>query len=89
LAARRSGATPLTLAGRCDFSKERNMQTVRISPVEVQVGVVVYLFSNADIADGFYALASQSVDASRIKCKFVALCSRPVDCDHELGSWHD
>lgn len=70
-------------------NKERNMNTVRISPVEVQVGVMVYQFLDAAVADGFFALASQGADADAIACKCLALYSRAVDCDHELGSWLD
>lgn len=65
------------------------MHTVRISPVEVQVGVVVYQFGDADVADGFFAAASKGADADIVECKCLALRSRAVDCDHELGSWHD
>ena len=65
------------------------MNTVRVSPVEVQVGVVVYQFVNADQADGFFAVAASGVDADIVGCNCQPLASRPVDCDHELGSWHD
>jgi hypothetical protein len=65
------------------------MNTVRVSPVEVQVGVVVYQFHDADIADGFFKAASHGVDAELIGSKCLATGCRPVDCDHELGSWHD
>jgi hypothetical protein len=65
------------------------MHTVRISPVEVQVGVVVYQFGDADVADGLFAAASKGDDADIVECKGMALRSRAVDCDHELGSWHD
>jgi hypothetical protein len=79
-----------TQAGsRTQQLKERNMNTVRISPVEVQVGVVVYEFLNADLADGFFSVAIEGTDADIGNSKNLALHSRPVDCDHELGSWHD
>jgi len=65
------------------------MNTVRISPVEVQVGVVVYQFLNADVADGFFEVASHGADAELLVGKCLALRSRPVDCDHELGNWQD
>jgi hypothetical protein len=65
------------------------MNTVRVSPVEVQVGVVVYQFLDAAQADGFFAAAASGVDADLVECKCQALASRPVDCDHELGIWHD
>jgi len=65
------------------------MNTVRISAVEVQVGVMVYQFLNADLADGFIAMASQGADADSIECKCPPLRRRAVDCDHELGSWQD
>lgn len=65
------------------------MHTVRISPVEVQIGVVVYQFGDAELADGFFAAASQGADAEYADCKGLALRSRAVDCDHELGSSHD
>lgn len=61
------------------------MHAVRISPVEVQVGVMVYKFLNADLADGFLARAVDGDDAVLIESKELALRSRPVDCDHELG----
>lgn len=65
------------------------MNTVRVSPVEVQVGVVVYQFVNADQADGFFAAAASGVAADIVESRCRALGSRPVDCDHELGIWHD
>jgi hypothetical protein len=65
------------------------MNTVRVSPVEVQVGVVVYQFHDADVADGFFKAASHGADADLVEGKCLAMRSRPVDCDHELGSWHD
>ena len=65
------------------------MNTVRVSPVEVQVGVVVYQFQDADIADGFFEVASHGAVADLVEGKCLAMGSRPVDCDHELGSWHD
>lgn len=65
------------------------MNTVRVSPVEVQVGVMVYQFPNAEVADGFFDVASYGADADLMQGKCLALRSRPVDCDHEPGSWHD
>lgn len=65
------------------------MNTVRISPVEVQVGVVVYQFGDADLADGFFAAASRGANAEFVECKCTALRTRAVDCDHELGNWQD
>ena len=65
------------------------MNTVRVSPVEVQVGVIVYQFLNADVADGFFEVASHGAGAALIESKCLALRSRPVDCDHELGNWQD
>jgi hypothetical protein len=50
---------------------------------------MVYQFLDAAVADGFFALASQGADADAIACKCLALYSRAVDCDHELGSWLD
>lgn len=65
------------------------MNTVRVSPVEVQVGVVVYQFHDAQVADGFFEVASHGADADLVEGKCLATGSRPVDCDHELGIWQD
>jgi hypothetical protein len=69
--------------------KECSMNTVRVSPVEVQVGVVVYQFLNADVADGFFEVARHGAAAALNESKCLALRCRPVDCDHELGNWQD
>ena len=65
------------------------MDTVGVSPVEVQLGVVVYQFPNAEVADGFFDVASYGADVDLMRSKCLAFRSRPVDCDHEPGSWHD
>ncbi len=65
------------------------MNTVRISPVEVQVGAMVYQFLDAEVANGFFEIANDGADDALMQIKSLALRSRPVDCDHELGSLHD
>jgi 3-phenylpropionate/cinnamic acid dioxygenase small subunit len=65
------------------------MNTVRISRMEVQVGFAVYQFLNAELADSFFEIAEHGSNVDRAESKSLALGSRPVDCDHELGTWHD
>jgi len=65
------------------------MNTVRISRVEVQVGVAVYQFLNAELADSFFEVATHGSNTDLVESKNLALGSRPVDCDHELGTWHE
>jgi hypothetical protein len=65
------------------------MNTVRISPVEVQVGAVIYQFLDAEVANGFLVVANDGANDKLVQIKSLALRSRPVDCDHELGSLHD
>lgn len=65
------------------------MHTVRVSPMEVQVDVLVYTFNDAATADGFEASAHANVRAEAsaefIERKCRAIGCRPVDCDHEVG----
>ena len=67
------------------------MLTVRVSPVEVQVDVLIYTFDDVTMADGFEASASASGAASVtsspdfIMRRCQAIQCRPVDCDHEVG----
>ena len=63
------------------------MLTVRVSPMEVQVDVLVYTFDDVAMADGFEALGSANATGSRefIERKCLAVRCRPVDCDHEVG----
>jgi len=65
------------------------MLTVRVSPMEVQVDVLVYTFNDVAVADGFEASAqAQTRTAANpefIRRKCLAVGCRPVDCDHEVG----
>ncbi len=67
------------------------MLTVRVSPMEVQVGVLVYTFNDITVADGFEAsaTASASAVASRefMRRMCVAIRCRPVDCDHKVRNF--
>ena len=57
--------------------------------MEVQVGVLIYTFNDITVADGFEASAQgqvRTVDSPEfIERKCLAICCRPVDCDHEVG----
>lgn len=69
--------------------QKATMLTVRVSPMEVQVDVLVYTFSDITTADGFEASAKGWVQAAAsfefIQRKCLAIRCRPVDCDHEVG----
>jgi hypothetical protein len=60
------------------------MQTIRVSPTEVQFNAMVYTFVDACAADRFeqFALSgSPETDSHRS----IAIGRRPIDCDHEIG----
>ena len=63
------------------------MLTVRVSPKEVQVGTLVYVFDDVGVADGFEASANidQIADGQSAQRKGLAVRCRAVDCDHEVG----
>ena len=65
------------------------MLTVRVSPMEVQVDVLVYTFNDVSVADGFEASAQAQTrtvaNPEFIRRKCLAVGCRPVDCDHEVG----
>ncbi len=65
------------------------MLTVRVSPMEVQVDVLIYTFNDVMAADGFEASAQDQVrpvaSSEFIERKCLAIRCRPVDCDHEVG----
>lgn len=65
------------------------MLTVRVSPIEVQVDVLIYTFNDVTIADRFEVSANANVNATShlefIQRKCLAVRCRPVDCDHEIG----
>ena len=69
--------------------QETTMLTVRVSPMEVQVDVLIYTFNDGTIADGFEASAHDQgrtvASPEFIKRKCLAIRCRPVDCDHEVG----
>ena len=62
------------------------MLTVRVSPTEVQFDAMVYTFADADTADRFF-MADTRGGAQAILYELHAIRSRPIDCDHELGSF--
>jgi hypothetical protein len=65
------------------------MLTVRVSPMEVQVDVLIYTFNDEAVADGFEASACANISATSspefMQRKCLAVRCRPVDCDHEVG----
>jgi len=65
------------------------MLTVRLSPMEVQVDVLIYTFNDEAMADRFEASANANVKAISSpefrERKCLAVRCRPVDCDHEVG----
>lgn len=67
------------------------MLTVRVSPMEVQVDVLIYTFNDVTVADGFEASAQDQgrtvTSPEFIKRKCLAIRCRPVDCDHEVGRY--
>jgi hypothetical protein len=64
------------------------MHTLRVSPVEVQVDVVVYTFNSQSMADQFQ-LAADTDSAEFIVRKTSASQSSVVDCDHEVSGYFE
>jgi hypothetical protein len=62
------------------------MQTVRVSPTEVQFNAMVYTFSRADEADLFLASALLGNEEAYSYGR-TAIRRRPIDCDHETGDF--
>lgn len=77
------------MAGFTFNMQEAMMMTVRVSPVEVQVDVLVYTFNDVTVADGFEASAQAEARTTStpefLRHKCLAIGCRPVDCDHEVG----
>ena len=77
------------MAGSIANMEETVMLTVRVSPVEVQVDVLIYTFNDVTVADGFEASAQAGARTAAtpefIRHKCLAIRCRPVDCDHEVG----
>ena len=87
----RRTAGEVATAGFTFNMQEAVMMTVRVSPVEVQVDVLVYTFNDVAVADGFEASAQAEARAHAaaspefLRHKCMAVGCRPVDCDHEVG----
>ena len=64
------------------------MHTLRVSPVDVQVEVIVYTFDDQLTADQFQ-LAANNDSAEFVVHKFSARKSRAVDCDHEVTGFFE
>lgn len=79
----------MAMAGSIANMEETVMLTVRVSPMEVQVDVLIYTFNDVTVADGFEASAQAEARAAAtrefIRHKYLAIGCRPVDCDHEVG----
>jgi hypothetical protein len=61
------------------------MLTLRVSPIEVQVDVMIYTFDDPSIANDFEASAL-AADPQFFQWQCAATRKRPVDADHEVGN---
>jgi hypothetical protein len=64
------------------------MHALRVSPVDVQVDVVVYTFNSQSMADQFQ-LAADTDSAEFSVRKTSATENRAVDCDHEVAGYFE
>jgi len=60
------------------------MLTLRVSPIEVQVDVMIYTFDDPAVANDFEA-AALAADQKFFQWRRAATRKRPVDPDHEVG----